>query len=85
MKSLMKACDIAGFPPEKLIEYQKQVMNERDARNIIKSAERRGREEGREEERIESAKKMVSAGVDIDLVCATLGVDKSVLLQGAKS
>ena len=81
MKSLMKACDIAGFPPEKLIEYQKQVMNERDARNIIKSAERRGREE----ERIESAKKMVSAGVDIDLVCATLGVDKSVLLQGAKS
>ena len=85
MKSLMKACDIAGFPPEKLIEYQKQVMNERDARNIIKSAERRGREEGREEERLESAKKMVEAGIDVDLVCSTLGVDKSILLQNVNS
>ena len=92
MKSLMKACDIAGFPPEKLIEYQKQVMNERDARNIIKSAERRGREEGREEERlanenklIASAKKMVNAGIDVDLVCSTLGVDKSILLQNVNS
>ena len=68
MKSLMKACDIAGFPPEKLIEYQKQVMNERDARNIIKSAERRGREEGREEERLESARRMLQDNIHVELV-----------------
>ena len=68
MKSLMKACDIAGFPPEKLIEYQKQVMNERDARNIIKSAERRGSEEGREEERLESARRMLQDNIQVELV-----------------
>ena len=49
MKSLVKACDVAAFPKDKLIEYQMQVMNERDTRNIIKTAERVGREEGREE------------------------------------
>ena len=46
MESLVKACDVAAFPKDKLIEYQMQVMNERDARNIIKTAERVGREEG---------------------------------------
>ena len=49
MESLVKACDVAAFPKEKLIQYQMQVMNERDTRNIIKTAERVGREEGREE------------------------------------
>ena len=48
----------------------------------------KGREEGREAERLEaqqrlidSARKMVESGVDIDLVCSTLGVDKVALLE----
>ena len=47
-----------------------------------------GREESREAERLEgqkrliaSAKKMVASGVDIDLVCSTLGVDKAAVLR----
>ena len=40
-----------------------------------------GREEGREAERLENAKKLVASGVDIDLVCSTLGVDKVALLE----
>ena len=47
-----------------------------------------GLEKGREEERlanekklIASAKKIIESGVDIDLVCSTLGVDKAALLE----
>ena len=47
-----------------------------------------GLKEGREAERLEaqqrlidSARKMVESGVDIDLVCSTLGVDKAAVLE----
>ena len=47
-----------------------------------------GLEKGREAERLEaqqrlidSARKMVASGVDIDLVCSTLGVDKAAVLE----
>lgn len=47
-----------------------------------------GLEKGRKEERLEnekrliaSAKKMVASGVDIDLVCSSLGVDKAAVQE----
>ena len=68
----------------KILEYE--------AKTIFQNGIRFGREEGREEERlanenklIASAKKMVNAGIDVDLVCSTLGVDKSILLQNVNS
>ena len=78
MKSLVKACDVAAFPKDKLIEYQMQVMNERDTRNIIKTAERIGREEGREEERLESARRMLKENLPVELVakCSNLTVQE---------
>ena len=90
MKSLVKACDVAAFPKEKLIQYQMQVMNERDTRNIIKTAERIGREEGieegievglkkgREEERLESARRMLKENLPVELVakCSNLTVQE---------
>ena len=84
MKSLVKACDVAAFPKDKVIEYQMQVMNERDTRNIIKTAERVAREEGREEGievgmqkgreeglkegRFESARRMLKVNLPVELV-----------------
>ena len=78
MESLVKACDVAAFPKDKLIEYQMQVMNERDTRNIIKTAERIGREEGREEERLESARRMLKENLPVELVakCSNLTVQE---------
>ena len=78
MESLVKACDVAAFPKDKLIEYQMQVMNERDTRNIIKTAERVGREEGREEERLESARRMLKENLPVELVakCSNLTVQE---------
>ena len=81
---------MAAFPKDKLIEYQMQVMNERDARNIIKTAERIGREEGieegievglkkgREEERLESARRMLKENLPVELVakCSNLTVQE---------
>ena len=86
MESLVKACDVAAFPKDKLIEYQMQVMNERDTRNIIKTAERIGREEGREEERLESARRMLKENLPVELVakCSNLTVQEvKDLLQAA--
>ena len=40
-----------------------------------------GLEKGREAERLENAKKLVASGVDIDLVCSTLGVDKAEVMK----
>ena len=74
------------FPKDKLIEYQMQVMNERDTRNIIKTAERIGREEGREEERLESARRMLKENLPVELVakCSNLTVQEvKDLLQAA--
>ena len=93
MKDLVQACEVSAFPPSKRIEYDHMLMNERDYWNIIKTAEDKalakgiekgreeGREEGREAERLENAKKLVASGVDIDLVCSPLGVDKAEVLE----
>ena len=47
----------------------------------LEKGRQEGLEEGREAERLENAKKLVASGVDIDLVCSTLGVDKVALLE----
>ena len=47
----------------------------------IEKGHEKGLAEGREAERLENAKKLVASGVDIDLVCSTLGVDKSMLQE----
>ena len=98
MESLVKACDVAAFPKDKLIEYQMQVMNERDKRNIIKTAERvgreegieigmqKGREEGLKEGRFESARRMLKENLPVELVakCSNLTVQEvKDLLQAA--
>ena len=59
-----------------------QVMNERDTRNIIKTAER----VGREEERLESARRMLKENLPVELVakCSNLTVQEvKDLLQAA--
>ena len=49
--------------------------------NGLAEGHEKGLVEGREAERLENAKKLVASGVDIDLVCSTLGVDKSILQE----
>ena len=87
-----KACEIAAFDEKKRAQYEQDMYDERRFQGQLNASYNNGlaegREEGREEERLEnekrliaSAKKMVASGVDIDLVCSSLGVDKAVVQE----
>ena len=84
-----KACEIAAFNEEKRTQYEQDMYDERrlygqltaSYNNGLAEGREKGLAEGREAERLENAKKLVASGVDIDLVCSTLGVDKSILQE----
>ena len=50
---LFEQAEIARFTPDESRIYEESLKHYRDLRNVINSAERRGREEGREEARRE--------------------------------
>ena len=80
-----KACEIAAFNEEKRTQYEQDMYDERRLYGQLTASYNNGlaegMEKGREAERLENAKKLVASGVDIDLVCSTLGVDKSILQE----
>ena len=87
-----EACEIAAFSEKKRAQYEQDMYDERRFQGQLAASYNNGLEagiaEGREEERLEaqrkliaSAKKMIESGVDIDLVCSTLGVDKAAVLE----
>ena len=63
-----------------LAEGREKGLAEGRQKGLVEGIEK-GLAEGREAERLENAKKLVASGVDIDLVCSTLGVDKSILQE----
>ena len=96
LNRFFRACEIPAFSEKKRAQYEQNMYDERrfqgqlaaSYKNGLEAGIAEGREEGREEERLEgqkrliaSAKKMVASGVDIDLVCSTLGVDKAEVLK----
>ena len=83
-----RACEIAAFDEKKRAQYEQDMYDERRFQGQLAASYKNGLEEGREVERLEgqkrliaSVKKMVASGVDIDLVCSTLGVDKAAVLK----
>ena len=96
LNRFFRACEIPAFSEKKRAQYEQNMYDERrfqgqlaaSYKNGLEAGIAEGREEGREAERLEgqkrliaSAKKMVASGVDIDLVCSTLGVDKAEVLK----
>ena len=63
-----------------LAEGREKGLGEGREKGLAEGREK-GLVEGREAERLENAKKFVASGVDIDLVCSTLGVEKSILQE----
>ena len=63
-KRLFILSEIDNFTAEEYSEYQTSLTRMSDYYNIIDSAEKRAREEGREEARAEVARKMLQAGMD---------------------
>ena len=71
---LFEMANIATFAPEDKIKYEYAMTTERDIRNQIRYAEKHGREEGKAEQRMESARSLKSLGVDIDTIAKALGL-----------
>ena len=84
-----RACEIAAFDEKKRAQYEQDMYDERrfqgqlaaSYKNGLEAGIAEGREEGREAERLENAKKLIEAGANIDFVCSTLGVDKEEVMK----
>lgn len=73
-KKLFEVAEIAAFTKEERYDYEESLKNFRDIYNTISSAERKGREEGRVEERIAMAKSLKSQGVDFEIIKTASGL-----------
>lgn len=73
-KKLFEVAEIAAFTKEERYDYEESLKNFRDMYNTISSAERKGREEGRVEERIAMAKSLKSQGVDFEIIKTASGL-----------
>ena len=79
-----RACEIPAFSEKKRAQYEQNMYDERRFQRQLAASYNNGLEAGIAEGQkrmIASAKKMVASGVDIDLVCSTLGVDKAAVLK----
>ena len=65
---LFAAASVARFTPKELREYEDSLKAYRDIKNSLDTAKEEGREEGREQRNIEIAKKMLAAGMHIDII-----------------
>ena len=61
---LFAAASVARFTPTELREYEDSLKAYRDIKNSLDTA----KEEGREEKAFQIAKKMLDAGMDIDVI-----------------
>lgn len=75
---LFMLAEIHKFTPEEYILYQKSIENMSELDNVIAStaevAEKRGRELGRAEGRAETVKKMLVAGISVEMIANALGM-----------
>ena len=77
---LFEAANIAKFAPEDKIKYEFDMTTERDIRNQIRYAEKKGVEKGiavgQEKERQENARNLKSLGVAIDTIAQATGLSE---------
>ena len=86
VRDFTRACNVAGFSPQKKIQYEKTMMNEMDYRAAMKYREEKGRMEGREEGlkqgmeegekkgKLEIARKMLARGMDVESIAELTGL-----------
>ena len=68
LSKLFAAASVARFTPTELREYEDSLKAYRDIKNSLDTAKEEGREEGREQRNIEIARKMLAAGMHIDII-----------------
>lgn len=88
---LFEQAEIARFTPKELQDYEESIKVYRDLTNVVRTAERKGREaglaegraEGRAEERMVNARSLKENGVPMDIIVKSLGLtpDEAALLE----
>ena len=71
---LFDAANIATFAPEDKIKYEYAMTTERDIRNQIRYAERKGMEKGMEKEAEKIARRMLAEKFDLDTIIRLSGL-----------
>lgn len=74
---LFKLLEIATFAPDERVKYQHEMTTERDRINQLDYARKKGREEGREEERTKNAKNLLALGVDPATIAKATGLSEA--------
>lgn len=70
LTGLWRAAEIAAFSKEKRAQYDSDMITERDHENMMYSAEKRGRQEGK----AEVAKAMLAAGMPLEQIVSLTGL-----------
>ena len=73
---LFETANISKFAPEDKTKYEYDMTTERDIRNQIRYAEKRGREEGREEQAIETARRMLADKMPFETIARYSGLSE---------
>ena len=71
-----EVAEIAKFTPVELKEYEDSLKTYRDLKNSLDTAEEKGREEGRVEEKIAIARNLKSMGMSISDISKATGLQE---------
>lgn len=71
---IFEACEIARFNEDKLIQFNKDMYDERRRNGELAAAIEEGMEKGIEKGRIDAMRRMLAAGISAEQVCAIMEV-----------
>jgi predicted transposase/invertase (TIGR01784 family) len=71
---IFEACEIARFNEDKLIQFNKDMYDERRRNGELAAAIEEGMEKGMEKGRIDAMRRMLAAGISAEQVCAIMEV-----------
>ena len=71
---LAEACEIAAFPQDKKLEYEKEMLSEWDIQAICSYAHDEGERKGKAESQREIASALKAKGIDSDTISACTGL-----------
>ncbi|MBU3814297.1 MAG: Rpn family recombination-promoting nuclease/putative transposase [Candidatus Bacteroides intestinipullorum] len=78
---LFDAAEIAKFDKAEYEAYEESLKALRDWKNVLETAEKKAREEGRIEKALEMALRLKSAGVPIDVIARCSGLSEEEINQ----
>ncbi len=73
-QKVFEQAEIASYTPEERREYEASIKNYWDYYSTMKTAQDKGRAEGRAEERLSNARSLKQNGVPVDVIAKSLGL-----------